>query len=51
VDVDKFVSEFLICGLLWKGDYAPGCGFLLHGFALLILQFSLVEAHARIVIE
>ena len=38
-------------GLLWKGDYAPGCGFLLHGFALLILQFSLVEAHARIVIE
>ena len=38
-------------GLPWKGDYAPGCCFLLHGFALLILQFSLVEAHARIVIE
>jgi len=38
-------------GLPWKGDCAPGRGFLLRGFALLILQFSLVEPHARIVIE
>jgi len=30
---------------------ASGCRFLLRGFTLLILQFSLVEAHARIVIE
>ena len=30
---------------------APLCGFLLGGGATLILQFSLIEAHARIVIE
>ena len=30
---------------------APGCRFPLRGFTLLTLQFSLVEAYARIVIE